>query len=315
MEIPLTGITQNGSPEQRIGFVGLGQMGEPMARRLAATGVALYLYDVRPEVAERLAAETAATACATAEEVGSASEVVITMLPDGATVAQAVLGGDSGGGIAAGLAQGGIVVDMSSAAPEETRAVGAALAARRIHMVDAPVSGGVDRAQAGTLAVMAGGEAADIGSCMPLFEAMGERTFHTGALGSGHAVKALNNAVSAAGLIAATEALIVGQAAGVDPAVMLKVLNASTGRNNATENKIGQFVFTRSFDSGFALRLMAKDVGIAEALAGDLGIKPELLGDIARIVDDAQGELDRTADHTALVQWLETRAGAPALAA
>jgi len=288
-------------------------MGEPMAANLVAGGVSLVVHDTRHGAAVEFARRTGAVAAGSAAELGAGADVVIAMLPDGDAVAAAMLGGDSQEGVAQGLAPGSLLVDMSSVAPAQTRALGTRLAEARIRMVDAPVSGGVGRAEAGALAIMAGGEAADVRACAPLFDLLGQRTIHTGGLGTGHAVKALNNAVSAAGLIAAGEALIVGQRAGVDPAVMLEVLNASTGRNNATENKIERFVFSRAFDSGFALRLMAKDVGIAEELAEELGFEPVLLGELARIAGGAAEQLEPHADHTAIVRWMEQQAGEPAL--
>lgn len=301
------------APLARVGFVGLGQMGEPMAARLAEAGFPLAVHDLRMEATEDFARRTGALARASATEVATDCETVITMLPDGAAVADAVLGNKRHWGIAAALAPGSLVVDMSSSAPAETRELGAELAELGIRMVDAPVSGGVARARAGTLTIMAGGDAEDTASCEPLFAAIGERIFQTGGLGTGHAVKALNNSVSAAGLIAAAEALIVGRRAGVEPEVLLDVLNASTGRNNATENKLAQFVLSRSFDSGFALRLMSKDVDIAATVAADLGIETVLLGELAAIVDAADRQLEGGADHTAIARWLEERAGVAAL--
>ncbi len=293
----------------RVGFIGLGAMGRPMAVRLADAGLGLSVYDSSDVALEWMVARTGAMACADPADVGARSDVLVTMLPSAADVARVVLGDPAAAGALGGLAEGCLIVDMSSAEPAETRELGRAVSAAGRRMVDAPVSGGVTRARDGTLTIMAGGAAADVDDCTFLFEILGARTFHMGPLGSGHATKALNNAVSAAGLVAAIEALIVGQAAGVDPAVMLDVLNASTGRNNATENKIEQFVFSRSYASGFALGLMAKDVTIAADLARSLAIEPALMEAVHRLVTQADEDLGAPSDHTEIARWLEARAG------
>jgi 3-hydroxyisobutyrate dehydrogenase len=290
-----------------IGVVGLGKMGSPMASRLAAAGGSLAVHDARPDLTESVASRIGATACAGAAAVGAASDLVITMLPDGAAVAAAVLG-DGGDGVASGIRPGGLIVDMSTAAPAQTRDLGGRLAELNIRLVDAPVSGGVARAETGELTIMAGGERADVNACAGVFSSLGSRVFHAGPLGAGHAAKVLNNAVSAAGLIAAGEALVVAERAGIDPATMLELLNASSGRNNATENKIAQFVFSRSFASGFALGLMAKDLAIAGDLAAELAVEPQLILESGRITAAADRALGPGADHTELIRWLQQHA-------
>ena len=187
---------------------------------------------------------------------------------------------------------------MSSSDPLGTRKLGDSLAAAGIALVDAPVSGGVRRAADGTLAIMAGGEGAVIDRIEPLLAAIGRSIFRTGPLGSGHAMKALNNYVSGAGLVAALEALRVGSAFGLDPAVIVDVLNASTGRNNSTENKLKQFVLSESFASGFSLGLMAKDIRTADELARALGIPAPLAERTAALWVEAARLLGPDADHT-----------------
>jgi 3-hydroxyisobutyrate dehydrogenase len=282
-------------------------MGSPMASRLAAAGVSLAVHDARADLTESVASRIGATACADSAAVGAAADLVITMLPDGVAVAAAVLGKDDDG-VASGIRPGGLIVDMSTAAPAQTRELGARLAELDIRLVDAPVSGGVARAETGELTIIAGGEQTDVNACAGVFASLGSRVFHAGPLAAGHAAKALNNAVSAAGLIAAGEALIIAERAGIDSATMLEVLNASSGRNNATENKIGQFVFSRSFASGFALGLMAKDLAIAGELAAQLEVEPQLILESSRIAAAAGHALGPGADHTEVVRWLEQHA-------
>jgi 3-hydroxyisobutyrate dehydrogenase len=217
-------MPQNSGGAKRIGLVGLGTMGAPMARCLAKAGHALALYDIAPELTQALAAELNGLPARSPAELGAQCSVVITMLPNAQIVRAAVTGGD---GVAAGLEPGGIIVDMSSSYPLATLALGAELEAAGIALLDAPVSGGVQKAIDGTLAIMLGGhDEAAMAAATPVLEAMGT-VYRTGALGSGHATKALNNYVSAAGLAAACEAVIVGKAFGLDPARMIDVINAS----------------------------------------------------------------------------------------
>jgi 3-hydroxyisobutyrate dehydrogenase len=227
------------------------------------------------------------------------------MLPDGAAVRQVLLAGD---GVAAGLSAGCVVLDMSSAEPVGTRELGRKLAAAGIALVDAPVSGGVKRAVEGTLAIMAGGEPAAIARCRPVLAKLGQ-VFCTGAGGSGHAVKALNNYLSAVALAATAEAMMAGERFGIEPPVMLEILNHSTGRNSATEQKYPAFVLPRSFNSGFALGLMAKDLAIAHDLAASLGTPSALLRECAELWRRAERLLGSSADNTEVVRYLESLPG------
>jgi 3-hydroxyisobutyrate dehydrogenase len=303
--------TRREPPLPRIGFVGLGRMGQPMAARLAGAGFSVVGFDADADAAERFRSAGHGATAASLAELAGASDVVITMLPNGEVVRDVVLGPAAGGadGLIGALAPGAVLIDSSSSAPTGTRALGALLAERTIAMLDAPVSGGVAAAEAGTLSIMVGGEQRVIERCRPLLAAIGQRLFTTGALGSGHALKALNNLVSAAGLLAAAEALLIGRRFGLDPAVMIDVFNASTARNNSTENKFKQFILSRRFSSGFSLALMVKDLATALDLAGATAT-PAPFGDRCReLWSRAQRELEPDADHTAVVRWLETAAG------
>ncbi len=292
---------------ERVGFVGLGRMGRPMAARLLGGGYGVNVFDARPSSAEEFVGRHGGTLAGSLAEVGRRSDVVITMLPDGEAVRRVAMGDSDS--LLRGLGRDAVLVDMSSSAPLGTAALGGLLAEHGIGMLDAPVSGGVPRAEAGTLAIMVGGEPALVERCRPLLATMGASIFATGRLGSGHAVKALNNLVSATGLVAAAEALLVGRRFGVDPETMLEVFNASTARNNSTEQKFRPYVFSRTFASGFALDLMVKDLGIALELAAATGT-PVRLGDRCREVwNAARADLGAGADHTEVVRWLERLAG------
>jgi len=294
-----------------VGFVGLGKMGWPMAARLVQAGFGLTIFDLNSKLLEEFAAEYGTLQAASAADAGRTAPVVITMLPDGDTVRRVVLEPGPGGGPALlpTMSPETILVDMSSSAPGGTCEVGRRLNERQIAMIDAPVSGGGGRAKSGKLAIMAGGSESDIDRCRPLFQAMGERIFRTGPLGSGHAMKVLNNLVSAAGLIAAAEALLIGRRFNLQPGVMIDVLNASTGRNNSTENKLKQFILSRTFDAGFSLELMIKDLSIAVQMARE-SRTPALFGSLCREIWAAAGSaLPQDVDHTAVVRFLETIAG------
>jgi len=292
----------------RVGLVGLGNMGRPIAARLRAGGVRLTVFDVRPDAVQRVADACGAEPAASLAALGRTSDVVITLLPNGAAVRQAVLDpGDDR--LLDGMVAGSVLVDMGSSSPTGTRALGAALAEHGIAMVDAPVSGGVRGAEAGTLAIMVGGEPAVVDRCRPLLELVGARVFVTGPLGSGHAMKALNNLVSAAGLVAAGEALLVGRRFGLDPTLMLEVLNASTGRNYATEQKLAQYVLSRSYAAGFSLGLMLKDLTAATELARETGTELALGAACHAVWARAADALGGDADHTEVVRFLERVAG------
>ncbi|MGH8141286.1 MAG: NAD(P)-dependent oxidoreductase, partial [Steroidobacteraceae bacterium] len=200
--------------------------------------------------------------------------------------------------------RGAVVLDMSSSEPERSRRLGAALAQLGLEYLDAPVSGGVGKAQAGTLAILVGGQAAVLERCRALLQAMGGSVLHIGAAGAGHAAKALNNYVSAAGLVATVEALHVGARFGIDPAVMTAVLNASSGRSNTSENKVRQFMLSGTYGSGFALQLMNKDLKIAQALSDSVGYPMRLGTACAAIWDEAARRSTATTDHTEMYRFL-----------
>ena len=295
-------------PPERIGFVGLGNMGAPMARHLAAAGFRIVAADCDPGALERFCSAVPCERAGSLAELGRSCRLVITMLPDGLAVRQVLLGAD---GVAAALAAGSVALDMSSAEPVGTRALAATLAKSAICLVDAPVSGGVKRAVEGTLAIMAGGEADAITRCLPLLTVLG-RVFRAGASGSGHAVKALNNYLSAVALAATAEAMMAGESFGIDPSVMLEILNHSTGRNTATEQKYPAFILPRTFNSGFALGLMAKDLRIALGLAEAVGTPAALLSECAALWNRAQRRMGSHADNTDIVRYLEAGRGANA---
>jgi 3-hydroxyisobutyrate dehydrogenase len=295
-------MTKSGtfSSYKRVAFLGLGKMGLPMARRLHEAGAPVIGFDP-VEAARGAFAQVGGAAASTAAEAAEAADVLITMLPDGKAVRAALLGGEP---LVSRLANEATVVDMSSSSPVGTRELAGELAARGIHLIDAPVSGGVKRALDGSLAIMAGGAAEVIARVRPLLEAMGKSIFETGMVGSGHAMKALNNYVSAAGLTAACEALQIGEKFGLDPLLMTDILNVSTGRNNSTEVKLKPFVIPKNYASGFSLGLMAKDLRTADDLARHLGVAAPFSAEVAALWDAALAALGPQADHTAIDEFV-----------
>jgi 3-hydroxyisobutyrate dehydrogenase len=275
-------------------------MGAPMAACIARAQHGLTVYDSVHERAERVAIELG---CQVAEGLDdlSASDFVVTMLPTGQIVRDLYLRD----ALALNLRRGAIAIDMSSSDPVGTRELGAALAASGVTLIDAPVSGGVPRAVKGTLTIMIGGDdAAAIDRARPLLCAMGDRLFDTGGLGSGHAMKALNNFVAAAGFAACAEALLAGQRFGLDPARMVEIMNVSTGRSFHTDLVLREHVVEGKFATGFQLGLLAKDVRIAADLAHELRLDAPLARLVSERFEAARDVLGYTRDHTeAIKAW------------
>ena len=289
-----------------VGVIGIGNMGAPMAANPVRAGFAVVLFDIDAQRAQRVAGEIGARAAASLDALGRDVDAVVTMLPTGRDV-RAVLLEAEGGALAGTLMPGSAVIDMSSSDPVGTRALGAALAARALAFVDAPVSGGVPRAKDGTLAIMIGGDAAAIAQAKPVLAALGNRLFEVGALGCGHAMKALNNFLAATGFAAASEAMAVGRRFGLDPAIMIDVVNVSTGRNFSTESTIKQQVLTGDFASGFALGLLAKDVKIAADLADAIGVDAPLGRLVRDLWTEARDAIGGDRDHTRAVEAWESK--------
>lgn len=280
----------------KIGFLGIGQMGRPMAGHLAAAGHQVLVHDRRPEAGASLAGTQGIQVAPDALTVARTSDAVVLMLPDSAIV-DALLWDD---GFAATLKPGALLIDMGSSDPNRTRDNQQRLAARGVAMVDAPVSGGVKRAVDASLAIMAGGDEADFERARPLLEKLGRMIVHVGPPGAGHALKALNNYVSAAGLLAVCEALVAAQRFGIEPKTANALFNASTGRNNTTDVKVEQFMLSGAFDSGFALSLMRKDIDTARALMHSLGSAHAFVDACSAQWNEAEKTLPAGADHTAM---------------
>ena len=284
---------------QRIGFIGLGMMGTPMTACLAKAGFQLFLADADAGRLRDVQATLNATALT--PENAKSLDILITMLPN-STIVENVLLGE--GGWAASLAPQAVVIDMSSSEPARSRDLGQTLKTHNLQYLDAPVSGGVKRAVDGSLAILVGGDAEVMQQCRPVLDAMGKNILHIGDAGSGHAAKALNNFVSAAGLMATVEALHVAKRFGIDPGVMVDVLNASSGGSNTSLNKAKQFMLSGTFGSGFSMQLMNKDLKIAKGLSDALEY-PMIFGQSAiKVWNDVAQDATPTTDHTEMYRML-----------
>lgn len=286
--------------QSTVALIGLGAMGVPMIERLNAADHLVRGFDVA-ESARLAVSEKGIPVRATLASAVEGANAVILMLPDSNVVESVLDELESTGALVRDV----VVIDMSSSEPLRTKVLAERLSALGVAMLDAPVSGGVRGAMAGTLTVMVGGDAAVAERFQDLLETFG-RVVHVGPVGSGHAVKALNNLLSATHLLVTSEAMMVGQRFGIDPEVMLSIFNQSSGRSGSTENKWPTFILPGTYDSGFALRLMVKDMKIAVDLAERSGVACKLGEEAVELWEKAASELEPNADHTEIARWLET---------
>jgi 3-hydroxyisobutyrate dehydrogenase len=290
-----------------VAFLGLGAIGRPMAARLAAApGISLAVWNRTAERARAFAAETGARHAATPADAARGADVAITCFPVSADV-EAVLDGPEG--LLAGLAGGALLVDCTSGDPATSRRIAARLAERDVGFLDAPVSGGTIGAEQGTLTVMVGGELALLERARPVLETFGRKIVHCGDVGAGDALKAVNNALLAIHVWSTAEGLAALAKAGVRADVALDVINASSGRSNASMNLFPERVLTRAFPRTFRLALLDKDVGIAAGVAREQKVPApvlQLVSDLFRIAHHALGE---EADHVEAVRLVEEWAG------
>jgi len=290
-----------------IGFVGVGNMGWPMAANLLKAGHTVNVNDSRREVANNFVQQVGGFAPDSLRELAHKSDVVITMLPTSGIVSHVLA--DAEDSLLAGLRPGSLVIDMTSGDPSATRRLAEKVAALGSAMIDAPVSGGVPRAKTGELAIMVGGTEENIARAMPVLQGMGTAITRCGDIGAGQAMKALNNLVSAGGFLIGIEALLIGQRFGLDPDLMVDVLNASTGMTNSSQKKFKQYVLSRKFDSGFSLDLLVKDLSIALGVGRET-LTPTPFAALCRdLTAGAQALLGPGQDHTALARLSEKLAG------
>lgn len=298
---------------KRVGFVGLGNMGWPMAGQLAKAGFDMTVADAVPGLAAKFAAQHGGEVAASLPELGTIVEAVVTMLPEGLIVRDVLLGGGGSPGVIDGLAPGTVVIDMSTSNPVDTRETAARIEARGVAMIDCPVAGGVVFAKDATLAMTAGGNLDQIEHCRPLLEVVAKEIFYCGPIGSGHAMKALNNFINASGLITVFEALAIGRRFGLETEIMMQSMTAATtGRNNPIDKKIKPLLADHSFTTGMALALLAKDVGIAADMARTLNAYAPIAGQCSSLWANAADRFGGTRDQIDVARlWLEGLQEAP----
>ena len=284
------------SDRDRIGFIGLGIMGKPMAARLVSAGFPVVVHNRSSAAVEELAAAGAETAT-TPREVAERSDVVITMLPDSPDVEAVILGED---GVIAGVREGMLVIDMSTIAPATAREVHAALAERGVEAVDAPVSGGEPAAVDGQLSIMAGGSEAAVERAAPIFAELGKATTHIGEAGAGQVAKAANQVVVALTIQAVAEALTLASKAGVDPARVREALLGGFAQSKILEAH-GEKMLEDRFEPGFRIELHRKDVGIALDTARDQGVALPATAGVAELFNALIAQGSGWLDHSALV--------------
>ena len=280
---------------QSIGFVGLGVMGSVMAPLIPKAGFSVICFDKEACISESENVRMASSLSDLAK-----CEMIVLMLPDGDVVTSVVKN-------LVDYCFAGLFIDMSSSHPATTLALSEYLTSRPGRLIDAPVSGGQKRAALGSLTIMVGGNSNDIAEAKPLLTCFGDVS-RVGPIGAGHAMKALNNYVSAAGLLSAMQALATAESFGITPQTFLSVINVSTGKNNSTEVKFEPFVIPRQYNSGFALSLMAKDVHIASELIEKAGFSTPSTRALALYLDQASVELGSKADHTKLYEIINPAA-------
>lgn len=289
----------------RIGFVGLGTMGAPMARNLLEAGFDVIVHN-RTRTKEEALAKLGAQRAATLAEAALNADVVVTMVSDTSDVEEVLFGED---GIAAGAQPGTVVVDMSTISPDSTRGFGERLAAQGIGYVDAPVSGGSEGAEKGTLTIMCGGEAADVDRVRPVLEAMGSKVTHIGPLGSGQLTKAVNQIIIGGYFLALAEGLTLAMKAGLDTDMVLEAISAGMCRSAVLEMRAPNMI-NDTYPLGFKLALHLKDLGIALTTARELGVDLPLAGMVQdieqRLVTERGGE-----DMSVMASEIRRRAGLP----
>jgi 3-hydroxyisobutyrate dehydrogenase len=258
----------------KIAFIGTGTMGQPMVRNLITKGFTVVAYDVVPAALDA-AVKLGASACGSAAEAAKQAELIVTMLPSSSHVETAYL---DGGGVLDGVAKGRLCVDMSTIEPAVSRRVAERLRARGVRFIDAPVSGGVVGAEKATLAIMVGGDAADLEEARPALAAMGANIIHVGPVGSGEVAKLCNNLIAGVAMVAVSEAFRIAEGFGVDPKILTSVIAKSSGNTWAMEHghpvpgMVPTAASSRDYAPGFMTDLMAKDLGLAVNAARELRV-------------------------------------------
>ncbi|MBT2569416.1 NAD(P)-dependent oxidoreductase [Planococcus sp. ISL-110] len=285
----------------KAGIIGLGNMGGRMVKRLLEQGVEVGVFDLNKDFVRKFV-EMGAEEAKSPADLARKYSCVLTVLPNVFIVKETVTGSE---GLMEGMNADSLLIEMTTSIPSVTKELNALLKEKGLRMIDAPVSGGVKKAEEGTLSIMVGGEEADFERAKPLLECMGANIFHVGEAGAGHTIKALNNMISATTLAATGEAMALGVKLGLDPEKMLNVINASTGRSFSSDFKFPNQVLTRKFEVGFTLDLMVKDLKIAMAMAEEEKVPMFISSASFQLWKHAWSQGGGDQDHTAIVKYIE----------
>ena len=288
----------------RIGFIGIGSMGTPMSINLLRAGYELTVYDIREE-AMRAPVQLGAKAAGSPKEVAQASDIVLTSLPTPEALEEAVLGAD---GVLEGARKGSILIDTSTVSPSTIKKVSAEARDRGMDVLEAPVSGGVIGAEAGTLTVIVGGDKPVFERCYEVLKVIGENIYHVGDVGSGNTVKLVNNLISISNVAVMSEGMVLGVKAGVSPKTLHDVIKVSSGRSNAIEVKLPRTIAKGEFEAGFALDLACKDLGLALDLGREIGVPLLVTGVARQVYELARARGMGRLDQTAVIKLLEEAA-------
>lgn len=287
------------------GIIGTGKMGSPMGARLIGGGYSLIAFDVKSQAMQHLI-DRGAKPAAGPKDLASRSDVIVLSLPNSEIVEEAVLGKD---GVIEGAKAGSVLIDTSTSYPGSTIKISKALEAKGIEMLDAPVSGGVRGAVAGTLSVMVGGKEEVFKKCAPILSTIGKNLFYMGPSGSGHVMKAVNNFLSASSLVATSEAVILAAKMGLAPKKVVEVLNVSSGKSHSTELKFPAYILPRNFGSGFTLGLLNKDIEIFTRLGRDHKIPLFVANAVQQMYGYGVSQDGSEADHTEIIKYIERWVG------
>ena len=288
----------------RIGFIGIGSMGKPMSINLLRAGYELTVYDIRKEAMKALI-RSGAKAATSPKEVAQASDIVLTSLPTPEALEDVVLGAD---GVLEGARKGGILIDTSTVSPSTIKKIWTEAKERGLMVLEAPVSGGVIGAEAGTLTVIVGGDRPVFERCHEILKVLGKNIYHVGDIGSGNTVKLVNNLISLVNVVVLSEGMVLGVKAGIEPETLHNVIKVSSGRSYALEVKLPRHISKGEFKQGFALELACKDLGLALDLGREIGV-PLFVTSVARqIYELARARGMSRLDHTAVITLLEEAA-------
>ncbi|KOF12130.1 hypothetical protein AC739_01055 [Planococcus glaciei] len=289
----------------KAGIIGLGNMGGRMAKRLLEQGVEVGVFDLNKEFV-RSFVELGAEEAESPAELAEKFPYIITVLPNVFIVKETLTGEN---GLMKGMKPDSLLIEMTTSIPSVTKELNEMMKTKGFRMIDAPVSGGVKKAEDGSLSIMVGGEADDFEEAKPLLSLLGQNIFHVGESGAGHTIKALNNMISATTLAATGEAMALGVKLGLDPNKMLDVINSSTGRSFSSDFKFPNQVLTRNFEVGFTLDLMVKDLKIAMSMAEEEKVPMFISSASFQLWKHAWSQGGGSEDHTAIVKYIEEMFG------